>query len=131
MKKGKKGLCGVKDFVSDCVPPLNFSNQAAKQFFAGIFKHATFSSIKKIPLLFSIKLVHELKRWRVVDQGFSKSETVGFPSDKAWKKAPLDIYLDAYGIMIVLFDPIDTQQLSRGNPILLSGYTKYIKKGVF
>ncbi len=43
-------------------------------------------------------------------------------------------YLDAYGIMIMLFDPTDTQQLSQDSLILLfvitSDYTKYIKKGL-
>lgn len=60
-----------------------------------------------------------------LEQGILKSETVGLPSDKARKKAhphPLSqIYLvsfaqslDAYGIMIMLFDPIDTKQLILG-----------------
>ncbi len=38
-----------------------------------------------------------------------KSESVGLPSDETWKQPPPD----AYGIMIVLFDPIDTQQLNQ------------------
>ncbi len=72
-------------------------------------------------------------------QGFSKSETMGLPSDKAWKKAPPHAqlvyllsfaqFLDTYGIMIMLFDPIDTQQLSQDSLILLfditSDYTYY------
>ncbi len=61
-----------------------------------------------------------------VEQGFSKSETVGLPSDKAWKKAPRPLvyllsftqFLDAYGIMFMLFDPIDTKQLSQDSLIL-------------
>ncbi len=74
--------------------------------------------------------------------GVFKSETVGLPSDKAWKKAPPQTplvyllsfaqFLDAYGIVIMLFDPIDTQELSQDSLILLFDvtldYTKYIKK---
>ncbi len=50
-------------------------------------------------------------------QGFSKSET-----------PPLYLlsfaqFLDAYGIMIILFDPIDTQQLSQESLILLFDIT--------
>ncbi len=73
-----------------------------------------------------------------LDQGFSKSDTVGTPSDKAWKKVPpqpplvyllsFTEFLDTYGM---LFDLIDTQQLCQDSLILLfdktSDYTKYIK----
>ncbi len=64
-----------------------------------------------------------------LNQGFSKSETVGLPSHKALEKGAL-----SPGIMIMLFDLIDTQQLSQDSLILLfdmtSDYTKYIKKGL-
>ncbi len=70
--------------------------------------------------------------------------TLGLPSDKAWEKVPphpsllyllsFTQFLDASGIMIMLFDLIDTQQLSQDSLILLfdmtSDYTKYIKKGL-
>ncbi len=68
-------------------------------------------------------------------QEFSKSETVGLPSDEACNAVPLYLltftrFLDAYGIVIMLFDPIDAQQLSQESLILRFDYTKYIKKGL-
>lgn len=41
-------------------------------------------------------------------------------------------FLDIYGIMIMWFDPIDTQQLSQDSLILpLNLYVKNIKTGLF
>ncbi len=52
--------------------------------------------------------------FNAIYHGFSLSETVGLPSDKAWKKAPphpplvyllsFNQFLYAYGIVIMLFD---------------------------
>ncbi len=74
-----------------------------------------------------VVVVGKVKEWCCMDQGFSKSETVGLLSDKAWKKAPPTVYLlsfaqflDAYGIMIILFNPTDTQQLSQDSLIVLT-----------
>lgn len=60
-----------------------------------------------------------------LDQEFSKCETVGFPSDKAWRKAPPHpslVYLlhfvqslDAYMITIMLCDPVATRQLGQND----------------
>lgn len=48
------------------------------------------------------------------------------PSDKIWMHHSLSVYLlcciqflDANGIMLMLFDPIDAQQLSRDSTVLL------------
>lgn len=70
----------------------------------------------------------------------SEAETVALRSHKARNQAPphplvlLAKSRDADGIMIMLFDPVDTQQLSQSCQILLfditSVYTKYIKTSV-
>lgn len=74
------------------------------------------------------------------EQGFPKSDTVGLPIDDTLKKAPpppIQLlaqfcsnpgYLwDPYHVMIMFFDPIDTQQLLFD---ITSDYTKYIKRYV-
>ncbi len=63
-----------------------------------------------------------------VMQEFSKSETVGLPSDEACNAVPLYLltfirFLDAYGIVIMSFDRIDARQLSQDNLILQSDIT--------
>ncbi len=99
----------------------------------------TFEELTTLQLLVGLIVV----RGNCSVQGFSRSETVGLPSDKAWKKAPPQprfVYLLSFGQsldacgMIMLFDPIDIQQLSQDSLTLLfditSDYTKYIKKKV-
>ncbi len=67
-----------------------------------------------------------------VPQGFSQSEAVGLPSGEAWKNVslPPSVYLlsfaqflDACGVMIMLFDPTDTRHLSQDCLILLFDIT--------
>ena len=63
----------------------------------------------------SRNLINRISAIDTVNQGL---ETVGLLSDKAWKKQlqhsflvnllSLAQFLDAYGIVIMLFDPVDT-----------------------
>lgn len=67
--------------------------------------------------------------------GFSKLETVVPPLRRSLVLLSFAQFLDAHGVMIVLLEHVDVQQLSQGSLMLLfdknSDDTEYIKRSVW